>query len=369
MNNRRRIFVAQYADVTNNNPQVLNTRALLSRFKDESCEWLVPYFGEPDPTVAVNPNVRLIKLWPWRFWTWHKFLLYQIDVDAIFYPNAYWFDDLALRMRKNTGRKVSVITTLEGLGGDEERQRALCEWAGHPVYCQQVPDSLMNRIDRVQREADHVIAISPFLARMGSRLYGEKFSELPLGIDGRTFFPNKAEDHQSFRVMGAGRLYDNKRPGLFLEFAAKFPQAEFIWFGEGALRQQLLAEKARQCLENVSFPGAVANSQLAEEMRHSNLFVLPSSSEGVPKVTQEAAACGLPVIIFGFYEAPSVLDGENGYVVWNDDELFARIGELINAPEKARRMGANGAKMAKECNWDNVAARWEAKLLEIINQR
>lgn len=368
MNKRRRIFVAQYADVSNNNPQVLNTRALLSRFHDTRCEWLVPYFTDPDPAVAANPNVRLIKLWPWRFWTWHKFLLYQLKVDAVFYPGPYWFDDLALQLRRLTGRKVPFITTLEGLGGDQDRQNTLSEWAGHPVYCQQVPERLLRRIDRVQREADHVIAISPFLAKMGKRLYGDKFSVLPLGVDGRTFFPVKAKDHQRFRVMGAGRIYTNKRPALFLEFAARFPQADFVWFGEGELRAQLLSEKEQRGLENVFFPGAVANSQLAEEMRNSHLFVLPSSSEGVPKVTQEAAACGLPVIIFGFYEAPSVINEENGYVVWNDEDLFDRVGELIDDPEKAKNMGACGCEMAKGWDWDAVAARWEDVILKVLHK-
>ena len=365
---KRRVFVGQLCDKSNNNPQALNTRSLLARFRGPEVEWIVPYYNEPDPALVGRKNIRLVKLWRTRLWQWHKFFLYQLNVDAIFYPNAYWFDDLALELRKFTGRKVPVITTLEGLGGDEGRQRTLSEWAGHPVYCQRVPGSLMRRIDRVQREADHAIAISPFLAKMGSQIYGDKFSVLPLGVDGRTFFPGKAEDHQRFRVMGAGRVYDNKRPGLFLDFAARFPQADFVWFGEGELREHLLSEIARRGLENVSFPGAVANSQLANEMRRSDLFVLPSSSEGVPKVTQEAAACGVPVIIFGFYEAPSVLDGENGYVVWNDDELFARVGELIDDPEKTRRMGACGAEMAKEWDWDNVAARWEDVILKVLNR-
>ncbi|MDD2580811.1 MAG: glycosyltransferase [Desulfuromonadaceae bacterium] len=368
MNKRRRVFVAQYADVSNNNPQVLNTRALLSRFKDEDCEWLVPYFGEPDPVVATNPNVTLIKLWPWRFWKLHKFLLYQLKVDAAFYPGPYWFDDLALQLRRLTGRKVPVITTLEGLGGDADRQRTLSEWAGHPVYCQQVPPSLMRRIDRVQREADHVIAISPFLARMGSRLYGDKFSNIQLGIETTTFFHPASTRNDRFTVIGVGSFQKRKRPEVFLELASRFPLADFVWYGDGEDRQRLLNEKKERNIVNVNYPGPMPNHKLADEYRKADLFVLPANSEGVPKVTQEAAACGLPVIIFGFYEAPSVINGENGFVVWNDDELFVRVGELIDDPEKARRMGECGAEMAKEWDWDSVAARWETKLLEILNR-
>lgn len=366
---KTRIFVAQYADLHNNNPQVLNTRALLSRFRDNRFEWIVPHFGEPDPDVAANPNVMLVKLWPWRFWQWHKFLLYQYPVDAIFYPGPYWFDAWALRLRRLTGRRVPVIATLEGLVGNEQRAKEYSEWAGHPVYCQQIDNRLLARVDRILHEADHVIAISPFLARMGARRYGDKFSVLPLGIDSENFHARHRAESNRFTVVGAGRLYDNKRPQLFLDMAERWPQADFVWYGEGELHSWLRAEKDRRGLKNIDFPGPVSNTRLAGEFRKANLFVLPSLSEGVPKVTQESAACGLPVIIFGFYEAPTVVNGENGYVVWNDEELFARAEELIGQPGRTREMGARGVEMAKEWDWDNLGLPWESKLLSLIGCR
>ena len=364
---RKRIFVAQLVDAAINNPQVLNARALLSRFSNHDIEWIVPHYGEPDPVLLNRENIQLVRLWRRRFWQWHKFLLYQYQIDAIFYPGAYWFDDLAMQLRKICGRKVPAIATLEGLIGDEERENLYSQRVGHPVYCQRIEPKLLQRVDRVLREADHVIAISPFLAKMAKNICDDKFSILPLGIDGNIFHPIGRSCPARFTVVGAGRMYDNKRPQLFLKMARQWPEVEFIWFGDGELRHSLLEEIAGAGLTNVSFPGAIPNRQIAEEFRRSSLFVLPSHSEGVPKVTQEAAACGLPVINFGFYEAPSVVDGENGYVVWNDDELFARVGELIADPEKARTMGARGAEMAKGWEWDLVVRQWEAKLIEILS--
>lgn len=363
-----KVFVGQCVDKTNNNAQVLSVRALLARFGNMDIEWIAPYGIEPDPALVGRSNVRLIKLWPWRFWKYHKFLLYQMNVDAVLYPNAYWFDDLALQLRRISGRKIKVITALEGLGGNDDRQSTLSDWAGHQVYCQHLPDSLLHRIDRVHGNADHIIAITPFLAEMGRRLYGDKISVLPLGVETRTFFPPESKKSDRFRVIGAGRLYANKQPELFIEMAEAFPQADFVWYGEGELHEELLGEKARRGLENVSFPGSVINSRLAEEMRNSDLFVLPSLSEGFSKVSQEATACGLPVVIFGFFRSPAVVNEFNGYVVWSNQELMARVGELISAPAKTRLMGAQGAEMAKDWEWDTVAARWERKLLEILNR-
>lgn len=359
----KRVFVAQLVDAGINNPQVLNARALLSRVMEPGVDWIAPYYNAPDPELVGKENIRLVKLCRWRFWQWHKCLLYQSQIDAIFYPGAYWFDDWGLRLRRLCGRRVPVIATLEGLAGNDARAREYSEWAGHPVYCQNVEPGMLSRVDRVLSEADHVIAISPFLARVGAKRYGEKFSVLPLGIDSEVFHAMGRGEPERFRVVGAGRLYDNKRPQLFLDMAERWPQADFIWFGDGEMRGWLLAEKLRRSLGNVDFPGPIAHNALGDEFRKSSLFVLPSLAEGVPKVTQEAAACGLPVVCFGFYEAPSVVDGANGFVVWDDDALFSRVGELISDVHLARRMGEIGVEMAKDWDWKMVARRWEELLI------
>jgi glycosyltransferase involved in cell wall biosynthesis len=89
----------------------------------------------------------------------------------------------------------------------------------------------------------------------------------------------------------------------------------------------------------------------------------------VPKVTQEAAACGLPVILFGYFEAPSVVDGENGFVVWDDGQLFNRVAELLGDPERAREMGRNGAHLARNWDWNLLAPQWESTIRNVISGR
>jgi hypothetical protein len=140
------------------------------------CKLDALFYDRADTSVAAVRNVRLVHLWHGHFGTWHKFLFYQRRTDAIFYLGAYWFDELALQLRRRTGRRVPVIATMEGVAGDVERDRKLSKWAGHDVYCQRVAPRLLARIDRVLSQGDHVIAISPFIAAIGSRLYGDTFS-------------------------------------------------------------------------------------------------------------------------------------------------------------------------------------------------
>jgi glycosyltransferase involved in cell wall biosynthesis len=101
-------------------------------------------------------------------------------------------------------------------------------------------------------------------------------------------------------------------------------------------------------------------------MRRAHLFISPSWAEGAPKVLQEAAACGLPAIAFGFYEPPSVVHGETGLVVWSDDELFAAVDRLQGNVALARQMGEQAARLAVQWDWRSVAPLWEAAIADLL---
>ena len=364
-----RIVVPRLVDAANVNAQVLNARSLLARFRRPGCEWHCVRYGKPDPAVAANPAVRVTRLAPWRAWAWHMMLFYQRSADAIFYPGVEWFDPIALKWRDRTRRHIPVIATLEGLVGDRVREDKASRIAGHAVFCQQVSAERLGWFDYILHRADHIIAISPFLANMARELYGDKCSALPMGIDVAMFSPaGRAKPGPAVKVLSVGNVRAHKRPQLFLTLARRFPDAQFRWIGEGDQRGALIAEATRRGLPNLHFPGALTRAGLAEELRTADVFVMPSRAEGVPKSVQEAVACGVPCIVYGTYETPSVVDGENGCVVWSDDELERRLADLLSNAVLRERLGRRGGEMAAAWDWDVVAPQWERHLLEIIER-
>lgn len=358
------MFIPRFVDATQLGPQNNNARMLLQRWvlRDERIT-TVTYF-DPDPAIVANPRIQVVRLWRRHGWIPHLALNYLRKYDLVFYPGVHSADTFGLKWRRLFGRSAPVVAILEGLVGDDERERFYSAAAGHQVHCQQVDPAALKRADSVLREADHVIAISPFLARMGRLRYGDKFSVLPLGVDTGTYHPDLARaPNPAPVVIGAGRVAPHKRPSLFLQLAERHPQAQFHWYGDGDQRQALVDEARARRLHNLQFPGALPPARLAEAFRQGDLFILPSHSEGVPKVTQEAAACGLPVLVYGFYEAPTVVDGVNGFVVWDDDGLFCRVDELLRSPSQRAAMGAAGADLAREWAWETVAPRWLAEVM------
>lgn len=345
-------------------------QAILARWSDRDWRPVVVTFDRPDPAVADNPGVKILPIKADRLWRARLAAAYQGPYDGVFYPGAHHFADwFGLCIRRVTGRAVPIVSTIEGLLGEvgsDARERRLSDIAGHPVFCQRVPSGVLRRMEAIYRRSDHIIAISPFLAKMAEALYGPKVSSLPLGVDTALFRPQGGLQARP-RVVGAGGVFSHKRPELFLTMAARFPQADFVWFGEGALRQALCARVAQDGLSNLSFPGALPPPLLASEFGKSSIFVLPSLAEGVPKVTQEAAAAGLAQVVFGFYEAPSVTDGLNGFVVWNDQQLLERLGQLIDNGTLVHDMGRAGEAMARDWAWATVAPLWEERIVRTLN--
>mgnify|MGYP001161419120 FL=1 len=85
--------------------------------------------------------------------------------------------------------------------------------------------------------------------------------------------------------------------------------------------------------------------------KESTIIVLPSYREGFPKVLQEAAACGRPIIasdVPGCREA--IKEGKTGHLVEprSATALADKIQELIEDKELLQKMGYGGRKLAEE---------------------
>lgn len=359
------LFIPRLMDADNLNAQNKNAQLLLRHWPESDWHITTLTYNAPDPIVATRNDTETVRLWRRRGWYVHLFLRYLRHYDLVFYPGVHAADFAGLRWRRRLGLSAPVVATLEGLVGDAEREREYSEWAGHPVFCQRVPKGLLRQVDELLYAADHIIAISPFLAAMGRRRYGDKISVLPLGIDSACFYPYATEKPTRIKVVSAGRVDRHKRPELFFELARASPEADFIWYGEGAMRGPLIEEAATQRLSNIAFPGAKPPRELAEAFRQAHVFVMPSASEGVPKVTQEAVACGLPIVLFGFYEAPSIIDGHNGFVVWDDTDFFEKSRLLIHDRRLGLNMGEKSACLAKQWDWSLVAKKWQERLREL----
>jgi glycosyltransferase involved in cell wall biosynthesis len=125
-----------------------------------------------------------------------------------------------------------------------------------------------------------------------------------------------------------------------------------------------------QLIEELSFPkgiltfaGECDEERLTAYYKRAGVLLQSSDSEGFPLVLNEAAAFGVPAVVFYYFSIDDIItNGVNGYVVEQDDKVSAAkaIVSLLNDSEKWQQMSRNAQHFAERFNQDIVLKRWMA---------
>jgi glycosyltransferase involved in cell wall biosynthesis len=155
-------------------------------------------------------------------------------------------------------------------------------------------------------------------------------------------------------VVMVSNLKPQKNPLDFARVAnlvlKKTPDAWFILCGDGELRPEL-----ERMIEDFGIKDRVKllgwRRDIPEILWASDLLILTSLWEGLPRVYPQAMASGLAIVgtrVDGGPEA--VIDGENGYLLEPGDYqgISQRVIELLEDDEKRKKMGQRGMEMVAE---------------------
>jgi len=143
-------------------------------------------------------------------------------------------------------------------------------------------------------------------------------------VDTNLFSVRKSINERQNLVGFIGRL--SKEKGV-MNFARAIPfilkcrnDVEFLIGGDGQLLNNLVEELKRSgCSEKTTFTGWIPHDELPDYLNKLKLLVLPSYSEGVPGIVQEAMACGTPVLATPVGGVPDLIkEGETGFILENN---------------------------------------------------
>ena len=81
-----------------------------------------------------------------------------------------------------------------------------------------------------------------------------------------------------------------------MQIAKAFSNLQFKMIGDGDMLEDLKSVCMEENINNIKFYGRIPNSQVYQEMQESDLLLMTSEYEGLPKVIQEAAQMRLPSI-------------------------------------------------------------------------
>jgi glycosyltransferase involved in cell wall biosynthesis len=155
-------------------------------------------------------------------------------------------------------------------------------------------------------------------------------------------------------VGAAGRLSPEKGFDVFIDAAAlvrrERPDAGFVLFGDGPLRERLAKRVAERRLDG-AFVLAGFRPDVERFLPFLEVAVLSSHTEGLPVAVLEAMAARVPVVATAVGGTPEVVaDGATGRLVPPGDAaaLARRVGELLADDAGRRRMGDAGRRRVED---------------------
>ncbi|MFC6614892.1 glycosyltransferase family 4 protein [Halopenitus salinus] len=217
----------------------------------------------------------------------------------------------------------------------------------HSLYSQSAPERVFDLYLRTigkwtYNQADiafcYTDAEKDALRELGVK---SRIEVIPNGIDTERFTPDgqgmESIDANGPVVLFVGRFVDGKRPELvidaFGDVLTEYPDAELYLCGDGPLHESTKHQTRDLGInESVTFIGEVSYEKMPTVYRSSDILVLPSRAEGVPRAVLEAMASGVPVVTSDLEQISKIV-GKGGRVIQTDsaDALSATISKVLAA--------------------------------------
>jgi glycosyltransferase involved in cell wall biosynthesis len=171
-------------------------------------------------------------------------------------------------------------------------------------------------------------------------------------------------------VIYAGRLVPEKRVDhllkIWTDLRTKFPDTHLLILGEGSEESRLRALN----ISGVQFTGQVDDA--GRYLQASDLFVLPSSTEGLSNSMLEAMSCGLPVLATTVGGAPDVIrHQESGYLIPPDNVDALQRGLEVLLGDATLRLALGAAarqRIMSDFSLDSVAERLAALYRRLLRE-
>lgn len=277
--------------------------------------------------VFLHPSPWPLLLQPWWIWRQGRRLHRQQGFSlATVHEYAPFYNGLGARwLSQESG--LPYVLEIHHITGFP-RAATLREWFYHWLFrffirWDAVPAKAVRAVNQTIAEALQRIGVPANKIRLMPSLY----------LDRQVFRPQPVE--KKYDLIFVGRLAANKGAELFIQAAGQF-QVKAIIVGAGPLERELKTLNAK-LKADVTFHGWAKDRQaVAALLNQSRLLVVPSYSEGNPRVLGEALACGVPVLATPVGIAPELLDrGGAGRIVGWDAAGIAQQAQILLADPAA----------------------------------
>ena len=215
--------------------------------------------------------------------------------------------------------------------------------------------------------ADHIICYTDIekenIEKLG--IDPNKITVIHNGVDITLFAPGDSEKNTyNKQILWVGRYVPGKGVEYLIEAFSqirnKIPDAHLVLVGEGpgknSVEEQLCELQIRS---SVTLIDTIDNSELPKMYNQSDVFVLPSIMEGVPRTLLEAMACGVPVVTTNLSHLVDIVNGAGLVVPSKNSQLLTdAILTILDDESQAKLMGDLGKiKVQNQYSWEDTVKK------------
>lgn len=156
-------------------------------------------------------------------------------------------------------------------------------------------------------------------------------------------------------------------PSIITNVANQIPKAKFVLAGIGDIK--LVRKEIRpELLSHVQFPGWVGGKEKSAFLQQSDVFFLPSYSEGMPMSILDAMSYGMPIVSTLVGSIPEVVrEGQNGYlfIPGDTDGMAKALVNILQDDNLRKQLGRASADIvAAEYSLDKHVEKLEEIYVE-----
>ena len=209
------------------------------------------------------------------------------------------------------------------------------------------------------------------------RIDTKKISVIHNGVDTTLFIPRTSEKTADKKqILWVGRHVPGKGVeyliDAFSRVLRKIPGTHLVLVGLGPEKLAIEDRLRKLYLQSsVTLIDYLDNAELPDVYKNSDLFVLPSLMEGVPRTLLEAMACGVPVVTTNLPHLVDIIDGAGLVVPPKEPTLLSdAILTILDDASLAEKMGQQGRKkIEQEYSWEDTVKKTLVLYESVIDSR
>lgn len=194
------------------------------------------------------------------------------------------------------------------------------------------------------------------------------------GVDSKIFFDKKIPRKK--QIISVGNIRWQKGYEYLMDaanlFLTQYDDYELVVIGQGSQESvDILKQRLTKSLRaRVKFVGVKTQKEVNHMMNSSKLLVLPSVSEGLPKVLIESQAAGLPIVATDVGDCAEIVLN-SGIIVECEDAIAISdaICSMIENAYEYKKYQFNCLSNAQNFSWASVVEKIDGQYEKIINAK